>query len=406
MINKNSFILLFFILSSLKSALAQQNETLSNIPKTLVLEGAVLKHNYQLILAKDVEKKKALKTLLNKADLLLKDAKLYSVMDKEQTPPSGDKHDYMSTGPYWWPDPTKSDGLPYVRKDGQRNPEYYKISDNKEIDYLINDVEVMSLSYYYTHNEKYAEFAAKLMNTWFFDKETRQNPNLNFGQGIPGVNSGRGIGIIETRQLYRLIDGSILLKGSKNWSFLKQQELQEWFSAYLNWLLESANGKDEAVAHNNHGTYYSLQVLAYALFTGNNAIAKTEIERVKNRMNSQLKPDGSQPFELERTKSWGYVNMNLWGYCLNARLAEQFHSDLWHYQTQEGADIKKCVDWIIPFLQKEKEWTFEQIEKMKYEETIHILKITSEIYKNTNYDTLAKAVDSKSYQSDINQLTF
>ena len=28
-----------------------------------------------------------------------------SVMDKAITPPSGDKHDYMSQAPYWWPDP-------------------------------------------------------------------------------------------------------------------------------------------------------------------------------------------------------------------------------------------------------------------------------------------------------------
>ena len=50
----------------------------------------------------------------------------YSVMDKKQVPPSGDKHDYVSQGPYWWPDPTKADGLPYIRKDGLVNPEYYE----------------------------------------------------------------------------------------------------------------------------------------------------------------------------------------------------------------------------------------------------------------------------------------
>ena len=29
-----------------------------------------------------------------------------SVMDKGIVPPSGDKHDYMSQAPYWWPDPS------------------------------------------------------------------------------------------------------------------------------------------------------------------------------------------------------------------------------------------------------------------------------------------------------------
>ena len=46
----------------------------------------------------------------------------FSVMDKQIAPPSGDKHDYMSRATYWWPDPSKPDGLPYIRRDGQTNP--------------------------------------------------------------------------------------------------------------------------------------------------------------------------------------------------------------------------------------------------------------------------------------------
>src|SRR5580704_11674272 len=33
-------------------------------------------------------------------------------------------NDYFSEGPYWWPDPKNPDG-PYIRKDGQRNPERF-----------------------------------------------------------------------------------------------------------------------------------------------------------------------------------------------------------------------------------------------------------------------------------------
>src|SRR5437762_13988851 len=45
-----------------------------------------------------------------------------SVMDKKLVPDSGDKHDYMSIAPYFWPDPSKPDGLPYIRRDGEVNP--------------------------------------------------------------------------------------------------------------------------------------------------------------------------------------------------------------------------------------------------------------------------------------------
>jgi hypothetical protein len=56
----------------------------------------------------------------------------FSVMDKPVLPPSGDKHDYMSRATYFWPDPSKPDGLPYIRHDGQTNPENRKITDHEE----------------------------------------------------------------------------------------------------------------------------------------------------------------------------------------------------------------------------------------------------------------------------------
>src|SRR6185437_12347626 len=57
----------------------------------------------------------AYRQLLQDADKLLDQAPL-SVMQKTAIPPSGDKHDYMSIAPYFWPDPSKPDGLPYIIK--------------------------------------------------------------------------------------------------------------------------------------------------------------------------------------------------------------------------------------------------------------------------------------------------
>jgi hypothetical protein len=395
------------MLLNLNSLLAQEvNVSSNNSPKTLVLKGEALDRNYQLILSNDIDKTKALKSLLNKADRILKEGKLYSVMNKKQVPPSGDKHDYMSTGPYWWPDPTKPDGLPYIRKDGLRNPTYYDISDTEEIDRMRDNTEALALAYYFTKEDKYAKYASKLIQTWFLDEATRQNPNLNFGQGIPGRNTGRGIGIIETRGLFRVIDAAILLQESNQWSKDNHLALKKWFSDYLNWLTTSPIGNDEADEHNNHGTYYSVQVIDYALFTGQPNIVASEIEVFKSRIESQIKADGSQPFELERTKSWDYVNMNLDGYFLVAQLAENSSVNLWQYETKEGKNIKKGLDWILPYLKNEKKWEFEQIKTISYTETIRLLKIASQKYSNPAYDALAKTIDIKTYNSEINQLTF
>src|SRR5262249_53369098 len=72
----------------------------------------------------------------------------FSVVSKDATPPSGDKHDYMSQAPYFWPDPAKPKGLPYIRRDGERNPEINKISDHRVMDQMVAAVETLALAYY------------------------------------------------------------------------------------------------------------------------------------------------------------------------------------------------------------------------------------------------------------------
>ena len=376
-------------------------------PNTIVLDGKILAKNLKAIDDNsDPAKKQALNNLLKSADKIVKKGKLYSVMHKKQTPLSGDKHDYMSIGPYWWPDPSKPNGLPYIRKDGERNPEYYDITDSEEMDKVEDGAEILALAYYFTKDERYADFASKIIKTWFLDEKTRQNPNLNFGQGIPGINTGRGIGLIETRGLHKVIDATILLQNAKSWSKENHEGIKKWFSDFLTWMIESPLGKDEADEHNNHGTHYDTQILSYALFLDKMDLAKSQIDTTKKRIASQLKPDGSQPFELTRTTSWGYVNMNLMGFFHNARLAEHLNIDLWKYQTIDGKNLQKCVYWMLPYLKKDKVWDYKQIKKIEYHETINILKIAAKMYVNPAYDKLAKEIDEPTYNSFLGQLTF
>ena len=56
---------------------------------------------------------------MTEADEALESESL-SVMMKKKTPASGDKHDYMSLARYYWPDPSKPDGLPYISVTGCR----------------------------------------------------------------------------------------------------------------------------------------------------------------------------------------------------------------------------------------------------------------------------------------------
>lgn len=373
--------------------------------QTLVLDHTLLEKNRLALKEnKDPEKAKALAKLVTQAEKILKKGKLYSVMNKKQLPPSGDKHDYYSQSPYWWRDPAKPDGLPYIRRDGQRNPELDNITDAGEMDAMVGDVEELALAYFFTGEEKFAKFAATLVRTWFLDPKTRQNPHLNFAQRIPGINKNRGIGLIETRDLYRVIDATTLLEKSNSWPGSDQQALKAWFSEFLKWMTTSPVGLDEADEKNNHGTYYNVQVLSYALYTGDRAMARKHIETAKERIRSQIESDGRQPHELARTLSWNYVNMNLYGFLLLARLAEHEKADLWNYSS-DGRGIKKAVEWVAPYASGDKKWAYEQIKAAKFNLTIPILRRAAKKFERPEYGTIADRLEAAHGTTEIERLT-
>jgi alginate lyase len=298
----------------------------------------------------------------------------FTVASKAVTPPSGDKHDYMSQAPYFWPDPSKPDGRPYIRRDGERNPEIDRITDHRELDRMASAVEALALAYYFEGRESagsladsrppsvYAARAAVLLRAWFVDPPTRMNPNQQFGQGIPGITNGRGIGLIETRGLTRVVDAIGLLAGSRAWTADDDRAVRSWFEQFVAWMRESKNGRDEAAAKNNHGTYYDLQLVSFSLFLGRTDVARQLLEASRaKRIAAQIEPDGRQPLELARTKGWSYSAGNLDGLTQLAVLGERVGVDLWDYQTTDGRSIRRAIDFLIPFALGDRKWPYQQI---------------------------------------------
>ena len=372
------FIILLFALTCCKT---NQSTGQSRKPNVFVLDANILERNKTRIANNDPEVLAAYKQLIKDADNKALKFGPVTVMEKKATPPSGDKHDYMSLAPYFWPDPSKSDGLPYIRKDGQTNPEVKDYSDKENMPKLCEYVHLLGLAYYFSEDNTYAEHASKLLRVWFLDSGTKMNPNLNYGQAIKGVNEGRGAGLIDTRHWIKLIDGIGLIRNSKSWKQADQKGMQQWFAEFLNWMQTSKIGTDELKAKNNHGAWYDAQRLSIALFIDSLELAKKIIANAANRLDYQVDEQGFFPAEMERTISLHYTCFVMDAFMLIAHMSEKTRFDFWNLTTPSGKSLKKCFEVLKPYLVDNKEWKGEQIKEFDHEEGYDILMNASEHYK-------------------------
>ena len=316
-----------------------------------------------------------------------------SVMQKTALPPSGDKHDYMSLAPYWWPDPSKPGGLPYIRKDGDINPEVKNYPDKNNMPVLCENIYKLSLAYHFSGKEAYARHAVLLIKAWFLDTATRMNPNLNYGQAVKGVTDGRAEGLIDSRCFIYLIEGIRLLDMTKQ----DKDGLKTWFSAFLTWMQTSTIGLDEQNAKNNHGVWYDAQSLSIALFVDSTDLAHRIIARAADRLDKQMNDDGLFPLELERTTSLHYSVFALNAFFIIADLSSKTGTDFWTLTTPSGKSLGKAFNALLPYLSGEKTWTWKEIHPFNPADAVPLLMRGAEHYNCTSCEAIIQKTAPHGY---------
>ena len=312
---------------------------------------------------KNKEYASAFKTLIEDAEKTM-DVKPYSVVNKEGTPPSGNKRDYVSLSRYVWPDPSKPDGLPYIHRDGESNPELKKY-DREPLGNMANAVNTLSLAYFYSNDERYAAKAVDFLKTWFLDDETGMTPHLEYAQFIPGVNNnkGRQYGLIDTYSFVDMLNSIKLLESSGSYTKEVENGLKQWFAQLLTWWQTSEQGKAERDGGNNHSLAYDVQLVMYALFANDNKTALKVInEYPERRLYKQIEPDGKQPQELRRTLAFFYSGFNIRHMVDMVAIAKSLDVDLCKASSDDGRSLYKAIDFLIPYLGKDvSEWPYQQI---------------------------------------------
>ncbi|HEV7208581.1 MAG TPA: alginate lyase family protein [Mycobacteriales bacterium] len=313
-----------------------------------------------------------------------------SATAKSQTPPSGDKHDYMSLSVYAWPNPTTPDGLPYVLRDGQRNPAIATIPDKENLLRVTDWAQELGYAYYFSGNEDYATKARALLAAWFLDPSTKMNPNLTYAQAVKGVSTGQPGGIIDGSDLPKIVDAAGLLAGSRSWTAADAAGLRGWFGSYLSWLRTSSQGAHEAATINNHATWYADQIVDYALYTGNISLAtQTAAAAQRDIISLQIQPDGTQPAELDRAESWSYSTYNVAALARLAQLAGLAHVDLWHFQAANGASIRKALDLVAGYATRLPSWPYPQSRPATWQYLVLPLYAAATRYGDPAYAALA-----------------
>lgn len=293
-----------------------------------------------------------LENLKAAADAHLK-APLYAVTERMMKAASGNPHDYSSIGTYWWPNPDTPDGLPYVRRDGEVTP---AATDPIDYENMTKAMMELALAAFYFDNEEYGRAAERMLYAWHLDPETYMTPHAEYSQAIPGICSGRGIGIIDfSMRSYRVFDAVGILDYLGYISKENVEGLKAWYTEFTDWMLTSEMGLTEDTELNNHGMYFDVHVLSAAMFTGREALVKKICETAYSRRIAQsVNADGAQPLELARTMAMIYSISNIRAMLLISNMADASgYSEYFGVDKKYGDNpIKKAVDFIYPYYLK------------------------------------------------------
>jgi Alginate lyase len=279
-------------------------------------------------------------------------------------------NDYYSEGPYWWPDPKNPSG-PYIRKDGQRNPARF-MGNRTDLGDMCTAVLSLGMGAFLLGDKACGDHAGRVLSTWFVDPKTRMNPNLEYGQAVRGINTGRGTGLIDTVSLIHAAQGIWLLDRAGMLNPSTGAGVRAWYADFMKWMTTSQKGLDEKKSGNNHATWWTAQVAAYAALTGNAAAQAMAWEHYRTVLvPGEIQPNGSCPREEERTNSLSYSAMNLDAFSVICRIAQvnSVSPDLWSYRTPKGIGVAAAFDYLTPYIVHPETWKKQQISKFTQDGT-------------------------------------
>ena len=295
---------------------------------------------------------------------------LFTVTQCPEVPPSGDRHDYMSAGVYWWPcarvpstgvcnlsacvhdecncssvdicnktshNCDAATSMPWASCDGHENLKSINLGGLPQLKGMAAAVQALAAGFYWTRNETYAARAVELIAVFFLDPGTRMNPNFNFGQSMPGYNNGSGSGLVEIDiWLIQVMEGIALINhpascegcvASAAWGATQDASMLEWLKQWSGWLKTTPYSTWACNYRNNHNAACRSSWLAVAAWIGETALAQRIIAGAKERQWTNTSSSSHWPYqELGAPNCYG-CNGSGTGTCGKAPIGGQVWRD-------------------------------------------------------------------------------
>ena len=329
----------------------------ADIPMTLVSEDEA-EPIHSAIIRREAWTLDSVRRLRAEADKRMREGP-WSVTSDRPKEVGLDPHDYYSQDPFWWPN-SENEGSPYVMRDGMINPNRFQ-ANQAALNSMCDAVFTLGTAGFLLDDSRYAQRAARLIQTWFLNPRTRMNPSLEYARTIPGSNNVRGDGILEGRVFIRAIQGMEFLAQTGSWDAKDQAGVRKWFEEYLQWLRQSKNGDEEKKSGNHHGSWWTAQVAAVATFVANSAAEKAAFNYYSDRIfPRQIRADGSAPREESRARSLVLSAFNLEAYTVVCRIAQVQGVDLWGVHGRNNTNLSTLINYLSPYFVDPHRWSKDQ----------------------------------------------
>ena len=153
-----------------------------------------------------------------------------------------------------------------------------------------------------------------LIHTWFLNPKTRMNPDLDYAQSVPGVNNGRGAGVVDGRVFVRAIQGMEFLAQTGDWDAKDQAAVHKWFEEYLHWLTHQQERHRREEERQQSRFVVGRPGGRRGQFRGNKPRRSNGLQFYRDHLlPRQIMPDGSAPREEMRARSLRLSSFNSGG---------------------------------------------------------------------------------------------